>query len=260
MLINANTLINYKLNGNDGEIGHVKEFYFDDNHWTIRYLIADTGNWLFDRLVLISPYALADVDKEKKHINLNLSKKQIEESPLLSSDKPVSKQFEENYYKYYGWPVYWGGPYMWGHFENINHDREQWVEPQEKTKVWDPHLRSTHDVTGHAIQASDGEIGHVDDFILDEKTWAIRYIVVDTTGWLSGKKVLISPHWIDRISWEESKVFINLTKEMIKASPEYTDDFLITRSYETGLHKHYNRPGYWHGKPDSFKHTSGEKL
>ena len=252
MLIKAKTLANYELNGNDGKFGHIKEFYFDDNHWTIRYLVADTGNWLIDRLVLISPYAFIDVDNDKKHINLSLSKKQIENSPLLSSDKPVSKQFEENYYQYYGWPIYWGGPYMWGHFENIPHDIAKLAESNKEKKGWDPHLRSTNDVTGHTIQASDGEIGHVEGFIIDEKTWAIRYMIVDTTNWLPGKKVIISPHWIDRISWEKSKVFIGMTRENIKDAPEYTDDFLITRNYETGLHKHYNRPVYWLEKPDPF--------
>ncbi|HSW60902.1 MAG TPA: PRC-barrel domain-containing protein, partial [bacterium] len=195
MLINAKTLITYKLKGNDGEVGDVKEFYFDDSHWAVRYIVADTGNWLADRKVLISPYAMASVDKNRQYINLNLSKNQIENSPSLNTDKPVSKQFEENYYKYYGWPLYWGGPNMWGDFKNIPSDSKEYPKSNTGGKPWDPNLRSTHDVTGHTIQASDGTIGHVDDFIIDDETWALRYIVVDTKEWMAGKKVLISPDW-----------------------------------------------------------------
>ena len=87
----------------------------------------------------------------------------------------------------------------------------------------------------------DGEIGHVEDFIIDDETWAIRYLIVDTHNWWPGKKVLVSPQWIERVSWGERKVFVNLSREAIKQSPEYTDESLLTRDYEIGLHRHYNR-------------------
>jgi uncharacterized protein YrrD len=191
MLNNAKTLKGYQLDSLDGEIGKVKEFYFDDQHWAIRYLVADTGNWLTDRQVLISPHALAAVNKEEQTIAINLTKKQIEESPPLDSDKPVSRQFEEAYYSYYRWPAYWAGPYMWGYYPYIMRNPEKPNKPTKSEKAWDPHLRSTHDVDGHHIQASDGEIGHVDDFIIDDETWAIRYLIIDTQNWWAGKKVLI---------------------------------------------------------------------
>jgi uncharacterized protein YrrD len=245
MLSKAKTLKDYKLDSLDGEIGKVKEFYFDDRHWAIRYLVADTGNWLMGRQVLISPYALVDVNKDEKHIAVNLTKRQIEGSPSLNSDKPVSRQFEEAYYGYYGWPMYWGGPNMWGYYPSIVRDREKWRVTTPGKKAWDPHLRSTHDVSGHHIQATDGEIGHVEDFIIDDETWAIRYLIIDTQNWWPGKKVLISPQWIERVSWGESKVFVNLPRETIKQSPEYTEEPLLNRDYETRLHRHYNRQGYW---------------
>lgn len=245
MLVKAKSLNGYKLDSLDGEIGKVKEFYFDDHHWTIRYLVADTGNWLTGRQVLISPYALADVNKEEQYITVDLTKKQIEDSPSLNSDKPVSRQFEETYYGYYGYPMYWGGSYMWGAYPYIEREREKWRESTQGEKTWDPHLRSTHDVSGHHIQATDGEIGHVEDFIIDDETWAIRYLIIDTQNWWPGKKVLVSPLWIERVSWDESKVFVNLLREAIKQSPEYTEESLLTRDYETGLHRHYNRQGYW---------------
>ena len=249
MLIKAKTLKGYKLDSLDGEIGKVEEFYFDDRYWTIRYLVANTGNWLTGRQVLISPYALAAASKEEQHIAINLTKKQIEDSPALSSEKPVSRQFEEAYYGYYGWPTYWGGPYMWGAYPYLIHERDKWKASTHGEKAWDPHLRSTHDVSGYHIEATDGEIGHVEDFIIDDETWAIRYLVIDTRNWWPGKKVLVSPQWIERVSWSESKVFVNLPRETIKQSPEYTEESLRTREYETGLHRHYNRQGYWVDEP-----------
>ena len=253
MLSIAKTLKSYKLHGLDGEIGRVKEFYFDDRHWTIRYLVADTGNWLSDRQVLISPYALGAVRKEEQRIAIDLTKKQIEDSPSLSSDKPVSRQFEEGYIEYYGWPVYWSGPYAWGPSPYMVRDPNKRREPIHSEKAWDPHLRSTHDVSGYHIQATDGEIGHVEDFIIDDETWAIRYLIVDTRNWWPGKKILVSPQWIERVSWSESKVFVNLTRETIKQSPEYTEESLLTRDYETGLHRHYDRQGYWVDEMPTYK-------
>ena len=245
MLDKAKTLNGYKLDSLDGKIGKVKEFYFDDKHWAIRYLVADTGDWLTGRQVLISPYALLAVIKEKQQITVNLTKKQIEDSPSLNSDRPVSRQFEEDYHGYYGIPLYWNGPYMWGFNPKIVRDPELWGESIKVEKGGDPNMRSTHAVSGYHIQALDGEIGHVEDFIIDDETWAIRYLIIDTQNWWAGKKVLISPRWIERISWNESKVFINLSRETIKKSPEYTEESLPTRDYETKLHQHYNREGYW---------------
>jgi len=245
MLYKAKSLKGYKLESRDGEIGKTDEFYFDDRHWTIRYLVADTGNWLTGRQVLISPYALVAVMSDAQHIAIDLSKKQIEDSPSLTTDKPVSRQFEEVYYGYYGWPIYWGGPNMWGAYPTIMRGLGIGSDSNKDDKAWDPHLRSTRDVNGHHIQAEDGEIGHVDDFIIDDETWAIRYLVIDTRNWWPGKKVLISPKWIERVSWNESKVFVNLTRETIKLSPEYTEEARLTRAYEDELHRHYDREGYW---------------
>lgn len=245
MLIKAKSLKGYKLNSLDGEIGNVKEFYFDDNYWTIRYLIVETGNWLLSRQVLISPHALIDVNLEERYISVNLTKQQIEESPPLISDKPVSRQYEESYYGYYGYPLYWAGAYMWGPYPYILRDNENIAEPDKKDELWNSHLRSTYYVGDYTIQATDGEIGHIDDFIIDDELWVIRYLIIDTNKWWKGKKVLIPPQWINKISWEDGKVLVNLTIEAIKQSPEYTDDSLITRDFESDMYKHYKLDGYW---------------
>jgi len=248
MLFTVKTLKGYKLAAIDGDMGRVKEFYFDDRHWTVRYLVANTGSWLPGRQVLISPYALGAVNKDifEQQIAINLTKKQIENSPSLDSDKPVSRQFEESYYGYYGWPMYWTGPYTWGLERSIARDHERRGEfPQGENKSWHPHLRSTHAVSGYHIQALDGEVGHVEDFIIDDETWAIRYLMVNTHNFWPGRNVLISPQWTESVSWGDSKVFVNLSRETIKHSPQYTEEFLLTRDYETELHQYYHRQGYW---------------
>jgi uncharacterized protein YrrD len=250
MLIKARALKDYKLHSRDGEIGRVKEFYFDDYHWTIRYLVVDTGNWLAGRQVLISPHALGSVNKEERSVSVDLTKQQIEDSPPLDRHKPVSRQFEESYYGYYGWPAYWYGSFTWGTTPDIVRNRQERRESVKREKGRDPHLRSTKYVSGYYVKATDGEIGHVDDFIIDDETWAIRYLVIDTGNWWPGKRVLISPRWIERVSWDDSSVFVKVLRDAVKQSPEYTEESLLTRDYETGLHRHYNRQGYWVGEPD----------
>ncbi len=245
MLFKASSLNGYKLSSLDGEIGKVKEFYFDDRHWAIRYLVADTGSWLSGNRVLLTPYVLDAVIKVEEQITVKLTKKQIENSPPLTSDKPVSQQFEEAYYGYYQLPVYWGGPYMWGFYPDIERDPGKRKELTQAEEKWDHHLRSTLEVGSYYIHAADGEIGHIEDFIIDDSTWAIRYLIINTGNWWMGKKVLVSPRWIERVSWKESKIFVNLSREAIKQSPEYSEETLPTRDYEAGLHQHYKRKGYW---------------
>jgi len=258
VLNQAKTLHGYKLNSIEGEIGKVKEFYFDDYFWTIRYLVADTGNWLRDRQVLVSPHSLGIVNKDAQNIAVKLSKKQIEDSPPLKSDIPVSRQYEESFHKYFAVPVYWNGPFMWGpYYYPSGMSRVAKLPKLSKTgKKFDSHLRSTHDVSGYHIHAKDGEIGHVEDFIIDDETWAIRYLIVDTRNLWEGKIVLISPRWIDHISWDESKVFVNLSRDAIKQSPEYIEGSPLSREYETALHQHYNFQGYWVEEPAAQKNSA----
>ncbi len=249
MLRRAKALGGYKLRARDGDIGKVNEFYFDDASWAVRYLVADTGNWLSGRLVLISPHALDSANDDGKIIPVDLTKKQIEDSPSLDTDRPVSRRYESSYFRYYGWPMYWYGPYMWGPTGYPARDRGTSPEPARHEDTDDPHLRSTRDVSGHHLHAQDGEIGHVEDFVIDDETWAIRYLVIDTRNWWPGKKILVSPHWIDRVSWSDAQVVINLPRETIKQAPAYTEGALISRAYEAALHRHYHREGYWAGAP-----------
>ena len=239
-----------RLGAVDGEIGKVHDFYFDDRHWTVRYLVADTGYWLPDRLVLISPHALGRVDDREKVLGVNLTRQQIEDSPSITADQPVSRQYEREFYKYYGWPVYWTGPALWGPGPHPLSYAPPVTEPthvelEAAAEGGDPHLRSVKEVTGYGIQARDGEIGSVTDLILEEANWAIRYFVIDTGKWLPGKHVLIAPQWIESFSWDRSTVAVDLPRQSIKQAPEYNPDTPLTREYEVSLFKHYSREGYW---------------
>ena len=247
MLDKAKTLTGYSLHGLDGDLGKVKDFYFDDRDWTIRYLVADTGEWLVSRQVLISPHSLAGVDRDQGSITVKLTKDQIEHSPTLNRDKPVSRQFERAYSGFFGLPMYFGFKPKRVKAGN---------SAQTGKKRGDPDLRSTNDVSGHHVEALDGEVGHVEDFLIDDQTWAIRYLIVDTRDWLPGRKVLISPKWIERVSWSEKQVVVDLPREASRQAPEYTDGEAVTRDQETALHRHYNRDGYWNadgGGVDDFE-------
>jgi hypothetical protein len=255
MLNKAKILKKYKLNCSDGEIGKVKDFYFDDQTWIIRYLVVNTGNWLIGRQVLVSPHSIVSVNKEEESININLTKSQIENSPILDSEKPVSKQFQKEFNEYFEYPmsfgmIGYGGVGMTIPYNLAKTGKEKTTEKNEDENRGDPHLRSTHFVRGYGIQSLDDEIGHVEDFVMDVETWEIHYLQIDTKKWLPGRKVLISSKWIDRVSWTDSIVFVNLSSDEIEKSPEYTNDTILDRGFETELHKHYNRTAYWLDKQE----------
>jgi uncharacterized protein YrrD len=242
MFIKSKELKDYNLGASDGDVGKITDFYFDDKFWTLRYLVANTGSWLKHRKVLISPHSFKKIRKDEHIFSLNLSKKQIEESPLLDSDKPVSKQYQESYMGYYGYPIYWYGSYAWGASPVFNGSE---LIQNQKENHWDPHLRSANEVAGYKIHARDGEIGHVKDFLIDEQTYAIRYLVVEAGNWFSDKKVLLSPQWIEKIDSIESEVFTSLSREEVRDAPLYLEENLIDRHYETDLYDHYGYEGYW---------------
>jgi hypothetical protein len=131
---------------------------------------------------------------------------------------------------------------MWGAVANLDRNPENWTGSVNGEKSWDPHLRSTGAVRGYHIHAVDGEIGHIVDFLIEDESWAIRYIVVTTRNWWPGKHILIAIEWIDRVSWNESRIFVSLTRDEIRKSPEYLASTFPSKDYEQELHAHYHRP------------------
>jgi hypothetical protein len=263
MLRNAEDLHGFTTRATDGEIGTVDQFYFDDESWAIRYFTVDTGTWLGGRLVLISPISIVHSDWRAKRLEVSLTKKQVENSPDINTQQPVSRQHEAEYLGYYGYPYYWGGPYLWGSaFYPAGVDipttaAAEAMAHRVEEESTDSHLRSSEAVTGYHVEASDGEIGHVDGFVVDDQAWAIRYIEVATRNWWPGKKVLVSPAWVERVSWTDSKVNVAISREAIKDAPEYVESMMITREQESRLYLHYDRTPYWLHKAEhksSFSH------
>lgn len=244
MLRNINSLIGHKIHATDGELGKVDEFYFGDKTWNIRYMVVETGNWLLGRKVLISPAALKAPDWDSKTFPVSLTREQVRTSPDIDTKKTVSRQHEIELQKHYAW----GGSYYAGGMPGgFMFPQVLAEEPKPETGAStkhkeDTHLRGTRAVTGYKLHATDGTIGHVEDYIIDDGKWLIRYLVADAGLWLPGRKVLISPHWIKSVSWETSEVFVDLSQAAVRNSPEFDQSLPVKADYESALYDHYGRP------------------
>ncbi len=242
----AHKLELYTLLAVDGAIGSVEDFYFDDTTWAVRFLVLNARGLFNSKRVLISPVAIGEIDEEQRTINIELTCDQIENSPAINVDSPVSRQYEKEYYQYYHWTPYWEfGPL--GGFPMSGTSMAAPPIPGEiaTPDLQDTYLHSIAEVNGYAITALDGEIGHVEGFIIDTQYWMIRYLEIDTHNWWPGKHVLVNPDWIEEISWTERAISVGLTREAIKRAPGFDPSKVISRDYEIRLFKHYGRPGYW---------------
>jgi uncharacterized protein YrrD len=215
MLQSIAHLYGNRLSASDGDIGHVKDVYFDDQSWVVRYVVADTGSWLPGRKVLIAPHAFGTLQQLDKHVRVNLTRKQIEDSPAIETHKPVSRQYEEAYYRYYGWPYYWEGTGLWGlsgfpilELPPQPHATEATAASRELPGLADAHLRSTQAVHGYHAQGRNGRLGYVADFLLDGQSWAIRQLVVKLGHGFSASEVQIPTCQVVRVSYDESTVYV----------------------------------------------------
>lgn len=263
MLRSLHDLKDYAIGATDGPIGQVKDFYFDDDRWTIRYLVVETGSWLASRQVLITPFSIRGADWAKRLLPVSITREQVRNSPDIDTERPVSRQHELRYLGYYGYPVYWGGLGVWGDgmypyamlpgFPGFGPDAttlardeaDYLAAERERHRKDDPHLRSCHAVAGYRLHAIDGEIGHVDGLLVDDFTWAVRYLVVDTRNWWLGHQVLIAPQWVAGINWADRSVSIDVHREAVRQAPRYDATLELDRQREMSLYRHYGRPGYW---------------
>ncbi len=249
MLRGVGSIKDLKVHAIDGRIGHVEDCYFDDENWTVRYLVIDTGGWLPGRSVLISPSFLNGDHWDREALEISLTKQQVENSPGLETAQPITRRYEAEYMDHFGYPYYWEGPGLWGSgmFPSALTASPVPFRAQASPQIelTDAHLRSTNEVNGYRIEAVDGELGHVADFIIDPETWSIRYLEANTGNWWLGRKILIAPPWIGQVRWAHSSVDISLTREQMKNAPEYREWAMITRNYERELHDYYNRVPYW---------------
>jgi sporulation protein YlmC with PRC-barrel domain len=263
MLRPATEIRGLTIHATDGEIGSVQDLFFDDDRWTVRYVVVDTGTLLPGRRVLVSPLAVTGADWDARRLDVRLTRAQVGDSPDIETERPVSRQEqrrqERAYHDYYGWPYYWGGVGLWGAMNlpaALMGPAAAWVpdaRPADPTEAavredeaagGDRHLRSVAEVTGYRIEATDGEIGHVEDFLVDDESWAVRYMVVDTSNWWVGRKVLVAPDWIREIRWADQRVRVDLTRDAVKAAPAYDPTVPLDRALEERLWRSHGREGH----------------
>jgi hypothetical protein len=239
MLRAVKAMEGFAIGAKDGDIGEIADFIFDDKAWTIRYVVVDTGKWLSGRRVLVSPIVVGPADWENKRIPVLLNQEQVKNSPDINLNEELSQQDEIKYYDHFGWPYYWMGDDIWGPVAVPTELALEGIERQKmlSESINQSHLRSAQEVIDYSIKATDGDIGHVSDFIVDDVPWAIRHIVVDTRTWWPGKKVLVAPQWIAHVDWRNSNVYLNLSQNEIKTGPEFhPSDF--KQDYDQELYGH----------------------
>lgn len=257
MQLSVNDTIGYGVRAKDGEdVGTVDDLLFDDATSMVRYLVINAGSWLSDQMVLLTPAAVGMPHPESRTTETALTKQQVKDSPPIDTDKPVSRAQEKTLHGHYGWTPYWESPVMagmgasyWGAMPILPKDSPETIAEAEQTQAdaerGDPHLRSAREVIGYYVGAADGDIGHVDDLLVDLDDWTIRYVVIDTRNWLPGKQVLVATNWLTAVDWHEQKIAVDLERESIKSSPEYDRSMTLDRAYQQRLHEHYGRTAAW---------------
>jgi hypothetical protein len=254
MIRSAKGMDKFEIVATDGRIGAIDDFYFDDERWAIRYLVVDTGRWLPGRQVLISPLSIGGTEWGDQQVLLSISRDQVKNSPDVDTHQPVSRRREQDFFDYYGYPYYWGHVGLWGAHPvpmmrmpaEVAARQAETAEAERKgAPQGDEHLRSVSEVTGYVIRAADGDLGHVDDVLFDDLTWAVRYLVVDTSNWWFGKHVLVAPEWISDIAWPERSVAVSVTRQSLKNAPPYHRAQHVDRQWELEYYRQLLQPGYW---------------
>jgi uncharacterized protein YrrD len=229
------SLLGYSIRARDGEIGSVHNFFFDDEHWQVRYLVAEAGGWLHSRKVLLAPACLGHPDWEKRVFPVTLTRDQVRNQPDIDTDQPVSRQQEIEMSSYYGWPVYWS-------IEPLVAMPVAVSAASTEARRGDPHLRSAREVVTYRVRAAGGQIGHMTDLIVHEETWKIQSLVVDMGSWRSGHRVLVPPDHVSEISWAHREVVTALTRDQAGALPEFDPTAPVNRWVEEHRYDYYGRP------------------
>ena len=258
MLRSLKEITGYTLQETDDVIGTCKDFLFDDGLWVIRYMVADTGNWLKHHKVLITPGSLGEPDWQTERLPVKLSREQIEACPPLDTHAPVSREYEITYHEHFEIPFYWmGADFREGipgadgvistvdDLPPIDEDMQDTTPANNNAEPRQGLLRSAIEVMNYSISASDTDTGRVDDIIIDDSNWVIRYLAVDTGIIMPDRKVLINTEWIESVSWEKECVYIDLTHEAVRECPPYDPDAAVNREYEVRLYDYHGRPRYW---------------
>jgi PRC-barrel domain len=199
----------------DGEIGKLCDLYFDDIEWVVRYLVVDTGVWLPGRKVLISPQAVDSIDHILHAVSVSLTREPIEGSPKVDTDKPVPRQHESEFNRYYGYSAYWA-------------QSAEALSPES-------HLRSAREVVSYRIRAIDDTVGRVKDFLFDDETWVLRYLVAETRKRIFGRRVLVRQASVQRVDWTARWVQVSQTREQVEHGCKFDPDNPPLGDLETAL-------------------------
>jgi uncharacterized protein YrrD len=261
MLNTVSSLKGFEIQASDGSLGTVSDLLFDDSTWKVRWIVVDTGRWLTGRKVLIHPSAVVSAEYAARELKVALTKAQVKDSPEILQDRPVSHKMQHALYGYYGWnPLWGGGMFGAGMYGGSMYGggmgaigaplsapaylREAAERGGTSLDDGDPHLRSSAEVTGYHVHATDGDIGHIQDILVDNASWDIRYFIIDTANWWFGQHVLVSPFAVKGVDWSDRHVRLDIARERVRSSPPWTPMKAIDDHYERRLHSHYGWPGY----------------
>lgn len=250
MLHMLKNLEGLRINTTEGNTGKTEDFYFDDKEWVIRYLVIDVGTLLNSKKVLLSPMSIKDVNTESKTITVSISTEKMKNSPDIDTQKPVSRQYEADYLGYFGYPSYWGSKGLWGSYSSpylIAAEVADIADGQDTPDMYanieamryrdqDLHIRSCDKVKGYHIKATDGDLGHLDGMLVDTYTWAIKYLIINTSNWWLGHCVLIAPKQIKEVTWLGSMIYVDMTQKQVKEAPLFDPDIPFSHEQENELH------------------------
>lgn len=227
MLRSVKKIRGYTVAAVDGKAGSIEDLLFEEGSWEIRYVVDHLGA----RSVLLAPAVLGNFDEDAKTLSVGLNREQVDGCIPLPAEADTR----------------WAPEFVTPRVSAAGSAPAP-IDTGEETPLRiapGPGLRSAAELKGYTIRARDGDIGHVDDFVLDDEAWVFRYLVVDTRNWWPGKGVLVATGWIDRISWADGVVGLDLTREAIRHSPPFDPSQPVNREYERDLYEHYGEKGYW---------------
>jgi hypothetical protein len=245
MVFSVSDLKGVSLHATDGDIGSLRDLYFDEEGWVVRYFVVETGPLIFGKEVLLSPASVEAIDPRARRIHVDLTVDEIKGSPSIDVRKPVSRREEERFLQYYNLTPYWAGPDIWATAAYARglpplEGEGPEVEGAEEQDKAETKLRSCAEIRGYVVEGFDGTAGYVEDFLAEYETWRLRYLVLDTHKLFPGKRVLVSPDWVESIRWADRAVGVGLQTEVIKNAPGYEGITDLEEGYEQSLHEHFD--------------------
>jgi hypothetical protein len=250
MLVNTSRIENSKIHATDGAVGKVTTFLFDEEQWVLRYIVAKYGFLFFGGRILLSPISVTGTVGDGEEIRVGLTKGQIKNAPSADLARPISRRKEEQFHRYYQIPVYWGGAGLWGsamtpmEAGTVTYEPNAEQEPIGAAEE-EYHLRSTNEVEGYRVHATDKEVGTVASFLIEDSTWAVRYLRIDATEEIGNGNLYVSPHWVDEISWIERKISLEMDSTRLSEAPTVGVEGTLTRDEEEQLHEFFGQARYW---------------